>query len=207
MALPWLIGGALLGIGALIASSSDDENSNKSESRDDEERRCREEARQKRRRRENAESRTRIIEEALVRANGFQQLLSEWVNVEYQSPRPFNVFLLTGKLPIRGNAALWGGVLQSVLQTDMSHSPAGEDLASAYESFVDKNRLHFLNDTTRRNLKALERYYKVKLTMTENFQDVVNELADCEKQQQELQMYCKKLERVHSQLMHLETEG
>ncbi|MBX4507749.1 hypothetical protein CF032_13805 [Klebsiella oxytoca] len=176
MALPWLIGAAVLGVGAWIASSSSNDSSN-GNGGDDEERRRRERAEQERRAREQQELRNSIkatfSQEGKQRANDFQQLLSGWVNVDYQSQPSFKATILqTGKQYMR----------------------------TVEEHFTDINDLHVLNATTRENLKVFEECYDVELTMTETFHKAVDELADCEEQLQKLQDYRRHFERIHQHL-------
>lgn len=175
MALPWLIGAAVLGIGAAIASSLSDESSNGNS--DDEERSRRERAEQKRRDREQQKLRNSIkaafSQEGKQRANDFQQLLSGWVNVNYQSQPAFKA---------------------AILQTGKQHTRTIE------KYFTDTNELHFLNATTRKNLQAFEECYEVELTMTETLHETVNELVDCEKQLQVLRGYRRQFERIYQQL-------
>lgn len=175
MALPWLIGAAVLGIGALIASSSDDDSSNGNG--DDEERRRRERAERERREREQQEERQSIKaalkKEGEQRTADFEQTLSGWVNVHYQSKPPFKASILpTGKQYKRVVA----------------------------ENFTESHELYLLNTKTRENLDEFEACYDVELTMTETFHDTVDEMTDCQEQLQLLQDYRNQFERIRQQL-------
>ncbi|MWL74257.1 hypothetical protein GQM09_28180, partial [Escherichia coli] len=84
MALPWLIGAAVLGVGALIASSSSNDDSSNGNG-DDEERKRRERAERERREREQKEERETIKASlqnvGTLRADDLKQALSGWVEV------------------------------------------------------------------------------------------------------------------------------
>jgi len=176
MALPWLIGAAVLGVGAWIASSSSDESSSNGNG-GDEERRRREQAEKERREREQKEMRDSIKaalqKEGQQRCTDFTKILAGWVNVDYQSTPSFKAAILqTGKLQKR----------------------------SVEEYFTDTHELHFLNTTTRENLKELEACYDVELSMTETFHEAVDELVNCEEQLQVLEDYRHQFERIRQQL-------
>lgn len=176
MALPWLIGAAVLGVGALIASASSDDDSSNGNG-DDEERRRRERAERERREREQQEERDSIkaalIKEGEERRADFEHTLTGWVDVAWQSQPAFKaVVLQTGKQYKRMVA----------------------------ESFTDINELVMLNRTTRENLTEFEACYDVELTMTEQFYDAVDELIDCQEQLQVLQDYREQFERIRQHL-------
>ncbi len=176
MALPWLIGAAVLGVGALLASSSSDDSSNGNG--DDEERRRQERAERERREREQQEERVSIkaalTKEGEQRGADFQQTLSDWVNVRYQSQPPFKA---------------------AILQTGKHYKRI------VAENFIDSHELCLLDARTRENLNEFEACYDVELTMTENFYDAIDEMADYQEKLQELQDYRSQFERIRQQLI------
>lgn len=175
MALPWLIGAAVLGVGALIASSSRDDSSNNNG--DDEERKRRERAERERREREKKEEREAIKVSlrttGALRAEDFKQALSGWVDVDYLSTTPF-----------KANVLATGKQYQRIVA----------------EHFTDSHELVLLDKKTRDNLNAYETCYDVQLTMTENFYDTVDELMDCQDQLETLQDYREQFERIRQHL-------
>lgn len=177
MALPWLIGAAVLGIGAYLSSSSSAENSSNGNG-DDEERRRRERVERERREREQEEERNSIREafkkEGEQRTADFQQILSGWVNVHYESQPSFKVtiFQKTGKLYKR----------------------------VVPENFTDSHELYLLDKITRENLDEFEACYDVDLTMTETFYDTIDEIMDCQEQLRVLQDYRNQFELIREQL-------
>lgn len=176
MALPWLIGAAVLGVGALIASSSSDGDSSNGNG-DDEERKRRERAERERREREQKEERETIKASlqnvGTLRADDLKQALSGWVDVHYQSTSPF-----------KANVLATGKQYQRVVA----------------EHFTESHELTFLDAKTRQNLNALESCYDVELTMTEDFYDVVDTLIDCQVQLETLQVYREQFERIRQHL-------
>ncbi|HDT6544430.1 TPA: hypothetical protein QFT03_001362 [Kluyvera ascorbata] len=169
MALPWLIGAAVLGIGAIIASSGDDSSSNNNG--DDEERRRRERAERERREREINEQRQTIKETLLnegeKRSADFQQLLSGCFNAEYQSQPPFKA---------------------KILETGTQYKRI------IAEYYTDAQQLSLLYEKTRENLNEFEACYDVKLSMTADLSEKVNAYAQGQRQLDELQQYRSKLE-------------
>lgn len=170
MALPWIIGAAVLGIGALIASSGDD-NSSSNNNGDDEERRRRERAERERREREANEQRESIKETLLAegekRSADFQQLLSDWFNAEYQSQPPFKAKILATGTQYKRIVA---------------------------EYYANTEPFSLLYEKTRANLNEFETCYDVKLTMTANLREKVEACALGQQQLDELEQYCRKLE-------------
>ncbi|MCU6668323.1 hypothetical protein M8013_06080 [Enterobacteriaceae bacterium H4N4] len=176
MALPWLIGAAVLGVGALIAAASSDDDSSNGNG-DDEERKRRERAERERREREQQEERKSIKaalkSEGARRAADFTQTLSGWVEVNYQSPAPFKA---------------------AILQTGKQYKRV------VAEHFVDKEELSMLDSKTRQNLNEFEACYDVTLTMTDAFEDVADEMTEWDVQLQELQDYREQFERIRQHL-------
>lgn len=176
MAIPWLIGAAVLGVGALLASSSSDDNSSNGNGGDDERRR-REQAERERRERERQEERQSIRialqKEGEMRGADFQNTLSGWVTAEYQSQKPFKA---------------------AILQSGKQYKRV------VAEHFTDSHQLYLLNKETCENLKEFETWYDVELTMTEIFHDAVDEITDNQKELQLLQDYRHQLERIRQNL-------
>jgi hypothetical protein len=176
MALPWLIGAAVLGVGALIASASSDDNSS-SGNGDDEERKRRERAERERREREKQEERQSIKaalkNEGAQRAADFKQTLSGWVEVNYHSPAPFKA---------------------GILQTGKQYKRV------VAEHFVDREELSMLESKTRLNLNEFEACYDVELTMTDAFEEIAAEMTEWEVQLQELQEYRAQFEQIRQHL-------
>ena len=176
MALPWLIGAAVLGVGALIASASSDDDSSNGNG-DDEERQRRERAERERREREKQEERQSIKaalqNEGAQRAADFKQTLSGWVEVNYLSQAPFKA---------------------GVLQTGKQYKRV------VAEHFVDREELSMLDRKTCLNLNEFEACYNVELSMTDTFEDIADEMTEWEVQLQELQEYREQLERIRQHL-------
>ena len=170
MALPWLIGAAVLGIGALITSSGND-NSSSNNNGDDEERRRRERAEREHRERAANEQRESIkntlLAEGEKRSADFQQLLSGWFNAEYQSQQPFKAKILATGTQYKRIVA---------------------------EYYADAQPLSLLYEKTRENLNEFEACYDVKLTMTTNMREKLEACALGQQQSDELKQYCRKLE-------------
>lgn len=176
MALPWLIGAAVLGVGAWIASSSSD-NSNSGGNGDDEERRRREQAERERHEREKQEERQSIKaalkEEGKRRSVDFQITLQGWINVHYRSTPPFKA---------------------SILQTGKQYKRV------VAQNFSDSDGLSLLTDGTRKNLNQFEACYDVELTKSEALNDAINEILGYQKQLQKLLDSRKKLEQKRQEL-------
>ncbi|MGU5638077.1 hypothetical protein ACV1DV_21410 [Aeromonas veronii] len=174
MALPWLIGGAILGLGALLASSDDDDD-------DDEEQRRRERAAHERAERERAE-RTRIELRQTAQAEfkqygnnyveDFSQALEGWVKVTY-ALSPYQVVL----------------------------NDAGElRTPDVTPSFVSDYELDFLSNTTQKNLHHFETFYDIELTPEQAIYDAYERLSDCHEALEGLKFYQRRLEQFRQQL-------
>lgn len=179
MALPWLIGAAVLGVGALIAAVANDDESSSHDSSTDEERRRRKQAEHERREREKEEEmaslRRAFNQEGSQRSHDFQKLLSEWITVNYRGTSPFK-----------------GERLNTGAQARHSID----------RHFVDSCELGdgVLNTETRENLNFFETCYEADLSMTERFYKAVDILIDIQEQKALLQHYHEQLELISYQL-------
>lgn len=139
MALPWLIGAAVVALGtAAVAALSDDSDSGSGGS-DDEERRRREQAEQERKaraRKEKLESmKNQFVQECMLRANDLQQTLDGQINATLLGEQPFKVDLEDYK---------------------EFNSPVSPTYVEIYD-------LQFLPEETQENLTKFESLYDVEL--------------------------------------------
>lgn len=176
MALPWLIGGALLGLGALLASSSDDDNSSNGNG-DDEERRRREKAEQARAARNKSEQRLAVQaafrEQGQASAEEFAVALQEWIEVHYRSAKPF----------------------AAVLSND------GEILKREVSvPFVIDYALGLLDSKTRKSLTDFEGFYDAQLIPCPEIYDADELITDCDDTLKEMRSYLRRLEKLRAQL-------
>ena len=180
MAIPWLIGAAVLGVGALIAASSNDDDSSSSSRDDSEERRRRESAERERVIRQQTEKADTIKkafqQEGNQRSKDLKNLLLGWVNVDYSSHTPFSIVLT---------------------------SAGSERRRSINDYFIDEYDIDrtLLDNTTLNNLKFFEESYDVDLSMGSQFQKAVDTLLDIKDQRSMLQTYKSELELVRKQLI------
>jgi len=179
MALPWLIGAAVLGVGALIAAVANDDESSSHDSSSDEERRRRKQAEHERREREKEEEmaflRMAFNQEGSKRSHDFQKLLSEWITVNYRGTSPFRAVLLNTGVQAR----------HSVDRHFVDSCELGDDV---------------LNTETRENLNFFETCYEADLAMTERFYKAVDILMDLQEQKAVLRHYHEQLELISYQL-------
>ncbi|WP_429182356.1 hypothetical protein [Aeromonas salmonicida] len=167
MALPWLIGAAVIGLGSYIVSKMDEDESPDS---GDEERRRRERAEEERTERNRAEQRqavqTALIQHGNTCADDFSQLLEGYIDVKYASKFAY----------------------QAVLNEAGELHKRNVDL-----SFVSDYELDFLDDTTKKNLHHFETFYAVELYPSPTIYDSHNKLCDYDEVSEELQFYRSRL--------------
>ncbi|MCU8005450.1 MULTISPECIES: hypothetical protein [unclassified Shewanella] len=148
MALPWLIGAAVVALGAAAVSAFSDDSDSGSGGNGDEERRRRERAEQERKARAHKEKlesmKEAFVQEGMQRANDLQQSLEGQIKVILLGDKPF----------------------KAILDNDEDFS----DLVSP--TYVEVYDLQFLPQETQGYLVKLESLYHVKLEPEEELMKV-----------------------------------
>lgn len=164
MALPWLIGGLIVGGAALAAKAfSNDGDYNDGGNDDEEERRRR--AEEQRRAQEKEEQLSSI--QSSVKSRGeisslsLQAMLIEMFHVTYNSDRKFQAIL--------------------------------EDDGNLRINTVAPLKLEGLDSSTLKNLQRFKMYYNVDVAPSSHLTDIQKELADKQQKLQELQEYHSQL--------------
>lgn len=177
MALPWLIGAAVIGLGTALVSALSDDDKSSNNNGDDEEQRKREQAERERRVRERREKKTAAMAEFSQQgetlAADFQQALHEIIDVTWLEKPAF----------------------KAILNEDGS-----QNKRFIGEYFVSEQGLHFLDETTQKNLKLFETLYAAELTPEPSLYDVDNQLSYCHQALGEIAARRQQLERLRRQL-------
>ncbi|KZX37361.1 MULTISPECIES: hypothetical protein [Wohlfahrtiimonas] len=167
MALPWLIGGLIVGGAALAAKAfSNDGDDNDGGDDDDEERRRRRRRAEEQRRAQEKEEQLSSIQSS-VKSHGeisslaLQAMLIEMFHVTYNSDRKFQAIL--------------------------------EDDGNLRINTVAPLKLEGLDSSTLKNLQRFKMYYNVDVAPSSHLTDIQKELADKQQKLQELQEYHSQL--------------
>ncbi|EKP0314450.1 hypothetical protein JE959_004590 [Aeromonas veronii] len=186
MALPWLIGAAVLyGAHKLLSSDDDDDDDyeerqreNRRREREAEERAANERAERNRVEREQAKQRDRTaVKNALVQdgnsyAPMLSQALTDIVDVRYTSDSSYR------------------GVING----------SGIYTRSITQSFIKSYELGFLDNVTRANLDRFETLYDVTLSPSPAIYDAHNLISDSDDLLNDLQSYRKRLQKLKDNL-------
>lgn len=165
MALPWLIGGLIVGGAALVTKALSDNDGDDGDDGEEERRRRRRRAEEERRANEREEQLCSI--KSSVKSRGeesstvFTQMLSEMFHVTYSSDRKFQAIL--------------------------------EDDGNLRINTVAPLKLEGLDSSTLKNLQRFKMYYNVDVAPSSRLSDIQKELADKQQQLQELQEYYSQL--------------
>lgn len=178
MALPWLIGGAIVGGIALVgAALSDNEESSSggSNNDDEEERRLRKEAEEKRKQLEKTKAREQLTQTIIQRGNEeakiFQSLLSSVITLEYQDSTPF----------------LYGQEDRQKLD----HLTVHNDIVIA-QSFYG---LTDISEETLENLETLLSLYEVEINPTIELKETSAAFKKHQKKLNEIEVYKERLSK------------
>ncbi|MEL6092365.1 hypothetical protein [Plesiomonas shigelloides] len=188
MALPWLIGAAVVyGAAKLLSSDNDDDDDDDYEERQREKRRHEREAEERaaneraernRVEREQAKQRDRTaVKNALVQdgnsyAPMLSQALTDIVEVRYTSDSPYRAVI----------------------------NGSGIDTNFITQSFIKSYELGFLDNVTRANLERFETLYDVALSPSQVIYDAHNLFSDSDDLLNDLQSYRKRLQKLKDNL-------
>lgn len=147
MALPWLIGAAVVALGAAAVSAFSDDSDSGSGGNGDEERRRRERAEQERKARAHKEKlesmKEAFVQEGMQRANELKQSLDGQIKVILLGDKPF----------------------KAILDDEEFHNPVSPTYVEVYD-------LQFLPQETQDYLVKLESLYDVELEPEEELMNV-----------------------------------
>ncbi|WP_351019357.1 hypothetical protein [Shewanella sp. AC91-MNA-CIBAN-0169] len=169
MALPWLIGAAVVALGAAAVSAFSDDSDSGSGGNGDEERRRRERAEQERKARAHKEKlesmKEAFVQEGMQRANELQQSLDGQIKVILLGDKPF----------------------KAILDDDEEfHNPVSPTYVEVYD-------LQFLPQETQDYLVKLESLYDVELEPEEVLMNVPVRLKEIEHKLAQLKALREKL--------------